>query len=281
MQPDDIVKSFRKIQSYLYELTGIHLENNSKQTMMKNRLDSLTRNPIFSHAQSVQDILDIASQNTQARQLFINAFTTNKTDFFREKVHFQDMLDRAMPQLFNSHFRIKIYCAASSTGEEPYSIATTALYAKEIYRSSSDIEIIATDIDTKVLQLAKEGIFTFNPKLHLPNWVNMEKYFDTIAENPNGTLQIQAKPELKSMLKFQNLNLFDEKYPFGKNDFDIIFCRNILIYFKIADQEKILHKLFALLKMGGTFYLGHAEDLLGLKDKVERLGNKTYIKIKE
>lgn len=281
MQPDDIVKSFRKIQSYLYELTGIHLENNSKQTMMKNRLDSLTRNPIFSHAQSVQDILDIASQNTQARQLFINAFTTNKTDFFREKVHFQDMLDRAMPQLFNSHFRIKIYCAASSTGEEPYSIAATALYAKEIYRSSSDIEIIATDIDTKVLQLAKDGIFTFNPKLHLPNWVNMEKYFDTIAQNPNGTLQIQAKPELKSMLKFQNLNLFDEKYPFGKNDFDIIFCRNILIYFKIADQEKILHKLFALLKMGGTFYLGHAEDLLGLKDKVERLGNKTYIKIKE
>ncbi|ETD23906.1 CheR family methyltransferase [Helicobacter macacae] len=281
MQPDDIVKSFRKIQSYLYELTGIHLENNSKQTMMKNRLDSLTRNPIFSHAQSVQDILDIASQNAQARQLFINAFTTNKTDFFREKVHFQDMLDRAMPQLFNSHFRIKIYCAASSTGEEPYSIAATALYAKEIYRSSSDIEIIATDIDTKVLQLAKEGIFTFNPKLHLPNWVNMEKYFDTICENPNGTLQIQAKPELKSMLKFQNLNLFDEKYPFGKNDFDIIFCRNILIYFKIADQEKILHKLFAHLKMGGTFYLGHAEDLLGLKDKVERLGNKTYIKIKE
>ena len=281
MQPDDIVKSFRKIQSYLYELTGIHLENNSKQTMMKNRLDSLTRNPIFSHAQSVQDILDIASQNAQARQLFINAFTTNKTDFFREKVHFQDMLDRAMPQLFNSHFRIKIYCAASSTGEEPYSIAATALYAKEIYRSSSDIEIIATDIDTKVLQLAKEGIFTFNPKLHLPNWVNMEKYFDTIAQNPNGTLQIQAKPELKSMLKFQNLNLFDEKYPFGKNDFDIIFCRNILIYFKIADQEKILHKLFAHLKMGGTFYLGHAEDLLGLKDKVERLGNKTYIKIKE
>lgn len=281
MQPDDIVKSFRKIQSYLYELTGIHLENNSKQTMMKNRLDSLTRNPIFSHAQSVQDILDIASQNAQARQLFINAFTTNKTDFFREKVHFQDMLDRAMPQLFNSHFRIKIYCAASSTGEEPYSIAATALYAKEIYRSSSDIEIIATDIDTKVLQLAKDGIFTFNPKLHLPNWVNMEKYFDTIAQNPNGTLQIQAKPELKSMLKFQNLNLFDEKYPFGKNDFDIIFCRNILIYFKIADQEKILHKLFALLKMSGTFYLGHAEDLLGLKDKVERLGNKTYIKIKE
>lgn len=281
MQPDDIVKSFRKIQSYLYELTGIHLENNSKQTMMKNRLDSLTRNPIFSHAQSVQDILDIASQNSQARQLFINAFTTNKTDFFREKVHFQDMLDRAMPQLFTSHFRIKIYCAASSTGEEPYSIAATALYAKEIYRSSSDIEIIATDIDTKVLQLAKEGIFTFNPKLHLPNWVNMEKYFDTIDENPNGTLQIQAKPELKSMLKFQNLNLFDEKYPFGKNDFDMIFCRNILIYFKIADQEKILHKLFALLKMGGTFYLGHAEDLLGLKDKVERLGNKTYIKIKE
>ena len=109
----------------------------------------------------------------------------------------------------------------------------------------------------------------------------MEKYFETIGENPNGTLQIRAKQELKSILKFQNLNLFDEKYPFNKNDFDIIFCRNILIYFKIEDQEKILKHLFTHLKMGGVLYLGHAEDLLGLKDKVERLGNKTYIKIKE
>lgn len=281
MQLDDVAKSFKKIQAYLYELTGIHLENNSKQTMMKNRLDSLTRNAVFSEAQTVQDILDIASQNAQARQLFINAFTTNKTDFFRERVHFQDMLDRAMPILFQSHFKIKIYCAASSTGEEPYSIAATALYAKEIYRSSSDIEIIATDIDTKVLQAAKDGVFNFNPRLHLPNWVNMDKYFDTISQNPNGTLQIQAKPELKSILKFQNLNLFAEKYPFNKNDFDIIFCRNILIYFKIEDQEMILKRLFTHLKIGGVFYLGHAEDLLGLKDRVERLGNKTYIKIRE
>ncbi|MGX3043851.1 CheR family methyltransferase [Helicobacter sp. T3_23-1056] len=281
MQLDDVAKSFKKIQAYLYELTGIHLENNSKQTMMKNRLDSLTRNAVFGEVQTVQDILDIASQNAQARQLFINAFTTNKTDFFRERVHFQDMLDRAMPTLFQSHFKIKIYCAASSTGEEPYSIAATALYAKEIYRSSSDIEIIATDIDTKVLQAAKDGVFNFNPRLHLPNWVNMDKYFDTISENPNGTLQIRAKPELKSILKFQNLNLFAEKYPFNKNDFDIIFCRNILIYFKIEDQEMILKRLFTHLKIGGVFYLGHAEDLLGLKDKVERLGNKTYIKIRE
>lgn len=278
---NDVSKSFKHIQEYLYSITGIYLDNNSKQTMVKNRLDSLRQNQIFSQASNINDIITIAMRSPQAKQLFINAFTTNKTDFFRENIHFQDMLDRALPQLFQTQFSTKIYCVASSTGEEPYSIAATALYAQETCKSSSEVMIYASDIDTDVLQVAKEGIFNFNPQLNIPEWFCMEKYFHILQNNSNGTKQIQAKKEIKNIIKFLPLNLFDSTYPFAKNEFDIIFCRNVLIYFKVEDQEKILKHLFYHLKIGGAFYIGHAEDLIGLKDKVERLGNKTYIKIKD
>lgn len=276
----DINKAFREIQAYLYKITGIHLDN-SKQTMVRNRLDTLRQYHVFDRITSASELIDLTNKNAQAKQLFINAFTTNQTDFFREKVHFQDMLDRVLPALFKNQFNIKIYCVASSTGEEPYSIAATVLYAREIYNSSCQVEIYASDIDTKVLQEAKDGIFTLNPNLNLPGWVQMDKYFDTLQILPNGSKKIRAKNELKNMIKFFTLNLFETSYPFHQNEFDIIFCRNVLIYFKPPDQEAILGRLFKHLKMYGTLYIGHAEDVLGLKDKIERLGNKTYVKTRE
>ncbi|WP_233712902.1 MULTISPECIES: CheR family methyltransferase [unclassified Helicobacter] len=276
----DISKSLKDIQEYLYKITGIYLDT-SKQTMIKNRLETLKKFPVFEGITTTGELIALASRNAQARQLFINAFTTNQTDFFREKAHFQDMLDRVLPSLFKNQFNIRIYCAASSTGEEPYSIAATVLHASEIYNSSCNVEILASDIDTSVLQEAEEGLFTLSPTLNLPNWVNMDKYFDTLQKCADGTRKIRAKDELKRMIKFFPLNLFDNNYPFRKDEFDVIFCRNVLIYFKVHDQNTILHRLFRHLKMNGTLYIGHAEDVLGLKEKLERLGNKTYIKIKE
>ncbi len=276
----DTAKAFKEIQSYLHTITGIYLDI-SKQTMMKNRLDSLKQFPIFDSITTASELIALTSKNPQAKQLFINAFTTNQTDFFREKVHFQDMLDRVLPALFQNQFNIKIYCAASSTGEEPYSIAATVLYASEIYNSSCNVEIYASDIDTKVLQDAKDGVFTLSPTLNLPNWVNMDRYFDTLQVAANGTKTIRAKTVLRKMIKFFQLNLHDSTYPFHQNEFDIIFCRNVLIYFQTQEQEQILGKLLRFLKTNGTLYIGHADDILGLKDKVERLGNKTYIKIRD
>ena len=276
----DTNKAFKEIQTYLHTLTGIYLDS-SKHTMMKNRLDSLKQFPVFDNITTASELIALANKNPQAKQLFINAFTTNQTDFFREKVHFQDMLDRVLPALFKNQFNIKIYCAASSTGEEPYSIAATVLYACEVYNSSCDVEIYASDIDTKVLQDAKDGVFTLSPTLSLPTWINMDKYFDTLQVFANGTKTIRAKSTLKKMIKFFQLNLHDTTYPFRQDEFDIIFCRNVLIYFQPKEQEAILQRLLRTLKPNGTLYIGHADDILGLKDKVERLGNKTYIKIRD
>lgn len=109
----------------------------------------------------------------------------------------------------------------------------------------------------------------------------MDKYFDTLQVFANGTKTIRAKSTLKKMIKFFQLNLHDTTYPFRQDEFDIIFCRNVLIYFQPKEQEAILQRLLRTLKPNGTLYIGHADDILGLKDKVERLGNKTYIKIRD
>ena len=112
------------------------------------------------HIDNIDTLLTSIESNPKIQQQFINSFTTNKTDFFREDFHFQDMIDRALPLLFKRNKPIKIYCCASSTGQEPYSIAMSVLYAKKLYGASTPVSIIATDIDTDVLQEAKEGIYT-------------------------------------------------------------------------------------------------------------------------
>lgn len=268
-------KESKDVQEFLYKHTGIYLDTISKQSMIKNRLSSLCGELCFKDATNVEDILQIAASNANAMQLFINAFTTNKTDFFREIIHFQDLIDRALPELFRNQFKVKIYCSASSTGEEPYSIAASSRYVQDFLNATCNVEITASDIDTSVLQVAKNGIYEFDKNIKFPNWFQLDKYFNKL-----GNHKIQAKDELKNMIRFMQLNLFDHKYPFQPNEFDIIFCRNVLIYFTTKDQERILAQLFKHLKIGGTLYIGHAEEPLGLKSKLERLGNKTYIKVK-
>ena len=135
-----------KAREIIYKIAGIYLPT-SKDSTIKNRLDMLKRK--F----NIQDFDNFFHQvkHGHFKQEFVNAFTTNKTDFFREGFHFDDMLDRILPHRLKENEPIKVYCSASSTGEEPYSIATTLLYAKEIYCSSTPVSVLATDIDTSVL----------------------------------------------------------------------------------------------------------------------------------
>ncbi|PAF45269.1 protein-glutamate O-methyltransferase CheR [Helicobacter sp. 11S02629-2] len=267
----------KEVQNALYEFCGIYL-NDTKQTMIKNRLTALLRTKEAKDIDSIPQLLKSIRSNLALRQAFINSFTTNKTDFFRESYHFDDMIDRSLNILMRESLPVKIFCSASSSGEEPYSIAATCLYAKSLYKSNSSIRIIATDIDTNMLELARKGHYTLDTRLNkIPSWVELDKYFD-VKKQGDGTLELDAKSSLKSLITFQPLNLYNKHYPFPSNDFDIVFCRNVLIYFKIHDQEAILERLLGVLKPGGTLYLGHSEDVLALGYKVERLGNKTFIK---
>lgn len=265
------------IQHILYEICGIHLTD-SKQTMIQNRINAMLKTSACAGIHSFEELFRAIKNNAQVRQIFINSFTTNKTDLFREAYHFSDMLNRTLIPLLQGNKEIKILCSASSSGEEPYSIAATCLYAKNIYKSLSKVKITATDIDTDMLELAKIGHYQLDKRLNkIPEWVHLEDYFD-VKTLSDGTQDLKAKQILKNMITLKQLNLFAKTYPFSKDEFDMIFCRNVLIYFKQRDQEVILSKLHNILKVGGTLYLGHSEDVLGLSAYFDRLGNKIFVK---
>jgi chemotaxis protein methyltransferase CheR len=265
-----------RVKSILYSLTGITLAQN-KDIMINNRLQKLKRDTKFSG--SIEELLE-KIQNGQYLTEFINSFTTNKTHFFREEFHFTDLRDRVLKE----NNQIHIWCSASSTGEEPYSIAMTIKEAEKQYNKKINASIIATDIDTGVLQNAADGIYRYSKSSkEFPSWIKPQEYFKRrVQKNLAGEeILIKANNELKSMLTFAINNLNDDQYPYNQNEFDVIFCRNVLIYFTAQDQKDILHKLFRYLKIGGTLYLGHSESPQDLIDYSKRVGQNIFVKQRE
>ncbi len=269
-----------KVKKILYTLTGITLAEN-KDIMISNRIDKLKRDSKFKG--DISELLDLIEKGSYVTE-FINSFTTNKTHFFREDFHFVDLKDRVLPELAKNGKKINMYCSASSTGEEPYSMAMTVFEAKEELGKFLDASIIATDIDTNVLQYAANGVYRFSKSSkEFPSWIKPQKYFKKrVQKNLSGEeILIKVKDELKRLLSFQVMNLSDSSYPFSSNQFDVIFCRNVLIYFSTEDQNKILKKLFTHLKIGGTLYLGHSENPQDLVNYVDRIGQNIFVKLKE
>lgn len=270
-----------KVKQILYSLTGITLTEN-KDIMIANRLEKLKRNCNFRKDDISELIKEI--ENGKFITEFINTFTTNKTHFFREEFHFQDLKDRVLPEFAKNAQKINMYCSASSTGEEPYSMAMTVLETNSTLNRNISASIIATDIDTNVLQYAANGIYRYSKSSkEFPDWIKPQKYFKRRIEKKFASEEvlIKANDELKKMIKFQVMNLNDDAYPFVKNQFDVVFCRNVLIYFTPQDQNKILKKLFSHLKIGGTLYLGHSENPQDLIDYVLRVGQNIFIKQKD
>ncbi|MBF7071453.1 CheR family methyltransferase [Aliarcobacter butzleri] len=269
-----------RIKKLLYSLTGITLTDN-KDIMISNRIDKLKRNCKFYG--DIEDLLTSIEKGDNVTE-FINSFTTNKTHFFREDFHFVDLKNRVLPEFAKSGQKINMYCSASSTGEEPYSMAMTVLKTSEDLGKTINASIIATDIDTNVLQYAANGIYRYSKaSKEFPEWIKPQKYFKRrVQQNLSGEeVLIKVNDELKRMINFHVMNLNDSSYPFSKNQFDVIFCRNVLIYFSVEDQNTILKKLFAHLKIGGTLYLGHSENPQDLIKYVKRIGQNIFIKEKE
>ena len=269
-----------KVKKLLYSLTGITLADN-KDIMISNRIDKLKRNCNYNG-----DVVDLLKSIEQGNHLteFINSFTTNKTHFFREDFHFLDLKDRVLPMFANNGNKIQMYCSASSTGEEPYSMAMSVFEAKDQLNKNILASIIATDIDTSVLEYAANGIYRYSKSSkEFPSWIKPQKYFKRrVQKNLAGEeVLIKVNDELKRMITFQVMNLNDNTYPFSSHQFDVIFCRNVLIYFSSEDQNKILKKLFKHLKIGGTLYLGHSENPQDLVHYVKRVGQNIFVKEKD
>jgi chemotaxis protein methyltransferase CheR len=271
-------KEFNYLKDIVYEKTGISLAPH-KKIMLQSRLNiRLRQNQLTSFVEYVTKLRnDKAFLNAEIPEI-INRITTNKTDFFRENHHFEYLKTTTFPQLeekakTTGRRKIRIWSSASSTGEEPYTLAMTVM-DYFIGKPGWDIKIYASDIDTNVLETAQRG--TYREERMAP--VKLEhrtKYF-TVKQTEKEK-EFTAKPVLKELLIFKKINLLEEPYPIQEK-IDIIFCRNVIIYFDKPTQQKIFSQMERILVDDGILIIGHSETMFGISENFKFLGHTIYQK---
>jgi len=258
------IADFDFLRNLAYSQTGIVLPERKKQ-MVYSRLSRRIRTLRLSTFSQYCHYLE---NNTHELPEFINALTTNLTAFFREKHHFVHLDKQICPQwLASKQKRIRIWSAACSTGEEAYSIAMT-LYGR-IDLNLFDVKILATDLNTQVLETAKKGIYSAEVLPTIPANFSA-KYIKTL---PN-TEQFSIKQRIKDLVHFKQLNLL-QPWPMS-GPFDVIFCRNVFIYFDSDTKQRIIKKFRALLNDGGYLIIGHAETINDFAADFEFVGHTIY-----
>ena len=261
-------KQFYFFAKLILDYAGIHfIENEKNYSLFNNRLRKVLRiHALPTFADLMNKLQDSPSE--KLKEDFISCMTTNKTEFFRESVHFTQIPDLLKDKL-KSKEPIYIWSSACSTGQEPY---TMALHFHENYPIEvfERIKILATDIDKDVLKTASEGYYQ-ESQLEGLTQVQIDKYFDSVAN------LFTLKDFIKNKVHFSKLNLFS--YPFAINKkFDIIFCRNVLIYFKPEDRQRACENLLHYLSVGGHLVLGLSEAGSVQLPDVKSIGNSTYRK---
>jgi len=269
--------NFLHIKEVAYQRTGIVLGDH-KREMVYSRLARRCRALGADNFDQYIHILE--SDNSDELSHFVNSITTNLTSFFRESHHFDYMLETVLPEVFEANAdtkRVRIWSAGCSTGEEPYSLAIT-LYKflkKNVVRYKGwDVKILATDLDSNVLAHGKRGVYHISGTDGLSD-EDRSEYFDEL-DQANGH-ELIAKDKIRNLITFNRLNLL-HKWPM-KGKFDVIFCRNVVIYFD-KDTQKVLFDRYAnLLKNPGYLMIGHSENLHRVTDRFKALGGTRYKKI--
>lgn len=252
---------FDRVRKLLYQLTRIHLAD-SKDSMVYSRLVRRLRALKLS---GFSQYLQYVQEHEDEVQCFINSLTTNLTSFFREPHHFDILAD-----YLREHKVKRIWCAASSTGEEPYSIAITV--AETLGSFKNGIEIIASDIDSGALQMAQNGIYD-EERIKSFSADRRKNFFLRGKGAQAGRVKVVA--ELSRMVSFRKVNLTDRHWGI-EGPLDIIFCRNVMIYFNKETQLEILEKMVGLLKPQGLYIAGHSENFSHATHLVRHLGRTTY-----
>lgn len=246
-------RQFAHFRQLVYRECGINLHE-GKQQLLKARLSKRLRKTGIAR---VEDYLRVIENDGDERIRFIDAISTNHTYFFREDHHFA--------HLNESHRRI--WCAASSSGEEPYSIAIYCL--EQGFRPA----IFATDISTAVLKIGESGVYPREKAQRIPP-ATLKKYFKKGHGKWDG--YIRLKDDIRQMVSFRRFNLLTDAPPAG--EFDVIFCRNVMIYFDSAVKESVIHKLSRSLKTDGYFIIGGAESLNNLRHSLHYVKPSIYRK---
>jgi chemotaxis protein methyltransferase CheR len=255
---------FERIRSMLYKHSGIKL-NDSKMDMVYSRLARRLR---ATGLKTFQDYLArVEKKQDDEWEVFINSLTTNLTAFFREPHHFPLLKTHVLGLRKRP---LRIWCSAASTGEEPYTIAMTMVEAFNSYKPP--VEIIATDIDTNVLTKAKAGIYPIDRVEKLPPEI-LKRFF--LRGSGNNANNVKVRTELCDLISFRQLNLLDSQWPI-KGPFDVIFCRNVMIYFDKDTQYQILKRFAPMMEPHGLLFAGHSESLHHASDLFKLRGQTVY-----
>jgi chemotaxis protein methyltransferase CheR len=256
---------FTRIKSLIYKKAGISLHD-GKHAMVYSRISRRLRETGHTSFKTYLDALE--QHDGPEWQEFINALTTNLTAFFREQHHF-GVLEELLAARRTHPWRI--WCSAASTGEEPYSIAMTAT---EVLGTSGNFQLVNSDIDTKVLATAARGVYkTDGVKGLSPE--RLQRHFMR-GKGPNAGL-MRVKPELQKHMEFLTVNLIQD-LPF-REPFDIVFCRNVMIYFDATTQRQVLERIHRVMKPGGMLFVGHAENFSDARSLFALRGKTVYERI--
>ena len=257
---------FVRVQALIYQRAGISLHD-GKHAMVYSRLSRRLRE---TGHHSFKDYLGwLETHDGPEWQEFVNALTTNLTAFFREQHHFDLLASHLLAQSGQAGRSWRMWCSAASTGEEPYSIIMTAI---EALGNNANVALTASDIDSKVLAVATRGAYRLDGLKGI-SAQRLHRFFMKGTGANEGLVRI--KPALRAMVQFINVNLIRDDWPFRER-FDVVFCRNVMIYFDAPTQRKVLERIHRVMVPGGLLFVGHAENFGESRDLFLLKGKTVY-----
>jgi chemotaxis protein methyltransferase CheR len=261
---------FERIRKLIYQRAGISLHA-GKQAMVYSRLSRRLREKRFASFSDYLGWLEAAggAEGEAEWQEFVNCLTTNLTAFFREEHHFHALVDDLRARAARP---LRIWCNAASTGEEPYSLAMTVV---ETLGVSAQVKLVCSDIDTKVLATAQRGVYGADSRGLSPE--RLKRHFMR-GTGANGG-QIRVKPELARLIEFRSFNLMSPSWASLGEPFDLVFCRNVMIYFDNPTQRRVLERMHSAMKPGGLLYVGHSENFTESRDLFRLRGKTIYERV--
>lgn len=266
-------REYQQFRALVHEKCGINL-GDSKKELVRARLSKRLRQ---TGHKGYEEYLKFLISDISGEEIIrmLNAISTNLTSFFRESKHFDFLKQNYLPGFIKgengTRKNLKVWSAGCSSGEEPYSLA---MCLSEFFGDGvGRFNILATDLSTEVLSKAKSGVYETGRTRSIPTGV-LHKYFQKGTGKKNG--YVRTKNNIRSLIDFRRLNLMDD-FPF-RNEFDIIFCRNVMIYFDKKVQEDLVSKYYNSLKSGGYLFIGHSESLMGINHKFVYIKPTIYLK---
>ncbi|MBI9107304.1 MAG: protein-glutamate O-methyltransferase CheR [Spirochaetales bacterium] len=265
-------KEFKQLSEFIEDEVGIKLPE-VKRSLLESRLQKRLKilgivdfkeycNHVFHSTEGATEVLEM-----------IDAITTNKTDFMREPAHFEYMVHEALPEIVKTRASINLWSAACSSGQEPYNMA---MFMEEFIHKNRAVNysVIATDISKSSLQKAQEAVYN-NRDIEVVSDRFKKQYF--LKSRKAGSELVRIKPEIRKQVTFQGINLMKEHYGLS-GKFDIVFCRNVLIYFNKENQARVIQRIIDHMTDGAYLFLGHSESLAGMRNHLVSVGSSVYRK---